>query len=241
MRFSVVTNGSEGDTRPLAALCRGLLDQGHEVKLFADGSTLSLARTLGVPCEALQGDIKSIVPIADPRQKLRLSELLRIGKDMKAFIANNSASWLRAVGEHAARSDAILFSSLAVGIGLALREELRKTAVGLLFPPVAPTREFCSTAIPPMKLPGWLNLWTYKLQQVQMRSLFDASARKARLEVFGTTVTKRTDFDFPVLYCISKELVAQPADWPADHIICGHWYSPMARLAAAARSARLHR
>lgn len=180
-----------------------------------------------MPCEALEGHIKSIVPIADPRQKLRFSELLRIGKDMKAFIANHSTSWLRAVREHAGRSDAILFSSLALGIGLALREELQKPAVGLLFQPIAPTREFGSTALPPMKLPGWLNLWTYKLQQLQMRSLFDASGRRARLEVFGTRITKRTVFDFPVLYCISKELVAQPADWPADHIICGHWYSPM--------------
>ena len=33
LRLSVVTVGSEGDTRPLAALCRGLLDRGHEVRL----------------------------------------------------------------------------------------------------------------------------------------------------------------------------------------------------------------
>ena len=144
MRFSVVTVGSEGDTRPLAALCRGLVDRDHEVTLFADHSTLTLPRTLGVPCEALQGDIKSILPIADARQKLRFSELMRIGKDLKTFIANNSASWLRAVGGHAGRSDAILFSSLALSIGLTLREELRKTAVGLAFQPGASTREFCS-------------------------------------------------------------------------------------------------
>jgi hypothetical protein len=121
VRFSVVTVGSEGDTRPLAALCRGLLDHGHEVKLFADHSTLTLARTLGVPCEALQGDMKSIVPIADPRQKLRFSEIMRVGKDLKAFIAHNSVSWLRAVGEHAGRSDAVLFSSLACRTTSSLR------------------------------------------------------------------------------------------------------------------------
>jgi sterol 3beta-glucosyltransferase len=59
-----------------------------------------------------------------------------------------------------------------------------------------------------------------------MRSLFDDSVRKARLEVFGTAA-KRPVYEFPVLYCISKALVAQPADWPRDHIICGHWHSPM--------------
>jgi len=228
LRFSVVTAGSEGDTRPLASLCRGLLDHGHEVKLFADHSTLSLPRTLGVPCEALQGDVKAILPIVDPRQKLRFSDVMRVGKDLKAFVANNSASWLRAVGEDARRSDAILFSSLALGVGLTLRDELQKPAAGLMFQPIAPTREFCSTAVPPWKLPGWMNLWTYKLQRLQMRSLFGESASRARHEVFGTTSTKRPVYDFPVFYCISKELVAQPADWPADHIICGHWCNPMA-------------
>jgi hypothetical protein len=60
MRFSVITCGSEGDTRPLAALCRGLLDRGHDVKLFADEATLTLPRMLEVPCEPLQGDISPL-------------------------------------------------------------------------------------------------------------------------------------------------------------------------------------
>jgi sterol 3beta-glucosyltransferase len=228
VRLSIVTVGSEGDTRPLASLCRGLLDNGHEVKLFADQSTLSLPRTLGVPCEALQGDMKSILPIADPREKLRFAQLIRVGKDLKAFIASHSASWLRTVGEHAARSDAILFSSLALSVGLTLRDELQKTTVGLAFQPGgAPTREFCSPGLPPMKLPGWANLCTHKLMLRQWWSLFAVSGPRARHEVFGTTVTRRPAFDFPMLYGVSRELVPQPADWPADHVICGHWYTPM--------------
>ncbi|MGH8200950.1 MAG: hypothetical protein ACREVO_11400 [Steroidobacteraceae bacterium] len=35
MRFTVVTYGSEGDTRPFVALCCGLIASGHEVRLFA--------------------------------------------------------------------------------------------------------------------------------------------------------------------------------------------------------------
>ena len=228
MRLSVVTVGSEGDTRPLAALCRGLLDHGHEVQLFADEATLTRPRSLDVPCAALQGDIKSILPIADSRERLRVSDVVRVGRDLKTFIANNSASWLRAVGEHARHSDAILFSSLALSTALTLREELQMTAVGLMFQPFAPTREFCSPGMPPIRLPGWLNLWTHGLMHRQLRSLFAASATRARRQVFGTTVTKRPKFDFPVLCGISKELVARPTDWPAAHSICGHWHSQTA-------------
>jgi UDP:flavonoid glycosyltransferase YjiC (YdhE family) len=227
MRFSIVTAGSEGDTRPLAALCRGLLDHSHEVKLFADESTLSLPRALRVPCEALQGDVRSILPDADPRQKLRLAEVLGVVRDMKAYIADNSASWLRAVAGDAARSDAILFASLATGIGLTLRDELRKPAVGLAFQPGAPTGEFCATHMRPMRLPGWLNRWTHRHAHRQLWSLIGTATSKARREVFGTAVTGQPVLDYPVLYGVSGALVAQPADWPPGHLICGHWCGPM--------------
>jgi sterol 3beta-glucosyltransferase len=46
MRFTVVTYGSEGDTRPLAALCHGMMDAGHEVRLFAEFPSFWLSRVL---------------------------------------------------------------------------------------------------------------------------------------------------------------------------------------------------
>jgi UDP:flavonoid glycosyltransferase YjiC (YdhE family) len=39
MKFVVATYGTEGDTRPLAALCRALMDAGHRATLLADRST----------------------------------------------------------------------------------------------------------------------------------------------------------------------------------------------------------
>jgi hypothetical protein len=58
MKFIVATYGTEGDARPLAALCRGLMDAGHEARLLADAATLSGAQALGVPTTALAGDIR---------------------------------------------------------------------------------------------------------------------------------------------------------------------------------------
>ncbi len=76
MRFTVVTSGSEGDTRPLAALCRGLMDAGHQVRLFAEQSTLGFAQTLGVPTQALAGDIRSAQLTGHPMQKIPLADAL---------------------------------------------------------------------------------------------------------------------------------------------------------------------
>jgi hypothetical protein len=33
MKFIIATYGAEGDARPFAALCRGLMDAGHEARL----------------------------------------------------------------------------------------------------------------------------------------------------------------------------------------------------------------
>jgi hypothetical protein len=54
----VATYGTEGDARPLAALCRGLMDAGHEALLLADEATLGSAQALGVPTTRLAGDIR---------------------------------------------------------------------------------------------------------------------------------------------------------------------------------------
>jgi len=38
MKFIVGTYGTEGDARPFAALCCGLMDAGHEARLLADAA-----------------------------------------------------------------------------------------------------------------------------------------------------------------------------------------------------------
>lgn len=228
MRYTVVTFGSEGDTRPLAALCRGLLDAGHELTLFAEGATLGRARELGVPCEALPGDVRSILPIVDPMQTLRLSDVLKVGAGLKGILATNLAAWVRTIAAHAKNSDALLFSSLALGAAVVVGEELRKPMVGLWFQPVTPTREFNSPLMQPHSWPGWANLLTYRLLHKYMWAPYAKAAQAARKDIFGTSATGRPRFDFPMLYGISNQLVPQPRDWPRSHRICGHWSMPAA-------------
>jgi sterol 3beta-glucosyltransferase len=58
LRLLAITCGTEGDTRPIAVLCRALIDAGHEVRLLADRSTLDTADALGIPAQPLGGDIR---------------------------------------------------------------------------------------------------------------------------------------------------------------------------------------
>ena len=40
MKLVALTYGTEGDTRPMAVVCRALMDAGDDVILLADGGTL---------------------------------------------------------------------------------------------------------------------------------------------------------------------------------------------------------
>jgi UDP:flavonoid glycosyltransferase YjiC (YdhE family) len=53
VKFVVGTYGTKGDARPFAALCRGLIDAGHEARLLADADRFGSAQALSVHTTAL--------------------------------------------------------------------------------------------------------------------------------------------------------------------------------------------
>src|SRR5215471_16413974 len=91
MKFAVVTYGTEGDTRPLAALCRALMDAGHEVRLLADAATLGSATALGVPSTPLAGDIQEALR---PSKQTRPADTAR---DLARIANANTEAWLREI------------------------------------------------------------------------------------------------------------------------------------------------
>lgn len=225
MKFSIVTYGTEGDTRPLVALSRGLINAGHEVRLLADRSTLPTALAHGVSAQALAGDMKATVLPGGA-----LSKLMKDGGDVTqmakacARLANeNTASWMRDLLDEATGSDAIIFSGFAGYVGLSVAEHLRIPAVGAGLWPISPTREFASALLPPWPLPGQLNLLSHIAINAMMWRLFRKAINAARKEVCGQLSRTAMWRNYPVLYGISRHLVPQPSDWPKIWQVCGAW------------------
>ncbi len=229
MRFTVVTYGTEGDTRPLVALSRGLVEAGHEVSLLAEQSTLRFARRMGIRAAALAGDIRNM------RSGAGIAELMRHGGGVRrmaeavAEIADeNTASWLEAVVEDAARSDAVLFASVASFVGLSAAEHLNIPAIGLGLFPISPTREFPSALVRPMRMPGALNLLSHRAVNSLLWRRFRAALNDARRRVCGQPPREEMWTGYPVLYGVSRHLVPQPKDWPSECRVCGAWYAAAA-------------
>jgi UDP:flavonoid glycosyltransferase YjiC (YdhE family) len=226
MRFTVVSYGSEGDTRPIAAVCQGLLEAGHEVRLFCEGSSIEVARSVKVPVEALVGDIQATLPLENPSAELRGADVVKVAKAGLRIVNENTAAWMHRVAADARHSDAILFSGLTMLLGPAIAQGLRKPAIALMLQPLAsPTRDFPSALFPPLRLPGWANRLTYGFSRSLIHRLYGTSTRAARRKVFGIPPSAPLGLQGPVLYGMSRHLVPRPRDWPDTHLICGAWTS----------------
>lgn len=225
MKLVIATYGTEGDTRPLAALGRALLDAGHDVRLLADAATLGSAAALGVPSAPLSGDIRrAIAPEGALADAVRGRGGFNDTSKALAAIANaNTAAWMQEVADASAGCDALLVSGLASFVGLSVAEYRRIPAIGTGMIPITPTVEFASPFLPPGKLPRWLNRASHRLVNALLWHAFRKSTNAARASVCGLPPRKHVWTDHPMLYGVSPALLSSPADWPANVHACGQW------------------
>ena len=223
MKFVAVTYGTEGDTRPMALLCRALMNAGHSAHLLAGAGTLDYPATLGVTTTALAGDIRTV---------LRQDTVLKHGgfrNTARAFAriaAVNSGPWLRATAAASEGCDAVIIGGLAAFVGLSAAEAVGIPAIGTGLIPITPTRDFASPFLRPGLVPRWLNRASHKLVNALIWHVFKGPVNAARADVCGLPPRRHVWTSHPMLYGISPSLVPQPADWQPTARICGHWLAP---------------
>jgi UDP:flavonoid glycosyltransferase YjiC (YdhE family) len=226
MRLTAVTFGTEGDSRPLIALCAGLRAAGHDVVLIGERSAAPLAAAHAVPFVPLAGDMAvELRAAADglARDGGKVSALARV---LSGIAIRNSTAWMRALLDHAADADAILCAGLAIYVGLSAAEHLRIPAIGAGLQPVMPTRDFPSPFLPPMRSPGWVNRLSHRLVLAMMWRAFRRAVNDARRDVSGQAPRRDAWEAYPMVFGISPTLVPQPGDWDRDVRITGDWPLP---------------
>ncbi|GLQ98818.1 glycosyltransferase [Dyella mobilis] len=227
MKFLVATYGTEGDARPFAALCRGLMDAGHEARLLADAATLGSANALGVPTTALAGDIRGTL-----HPDRAIAGVVAKGGGFNdtaralAKIANGNAdSWLRTIIEAGEGCDAILVAGLAAFVGFSAAEYLGITGIGSGMIPITPTAAFPSPFLPPQWVPRVLNRSSQRFVNAMLWKAFRDKTNAARA-TFKLPPRKAVWTEQPMVYGISPQLLPAIADWPANAHLCGQWQTP---------------
>jgi sterol 3beta-glucosyltransferase len=224
MKFVVATYGTEGDARPFAALCRGLMDAGHEARLLADAATLGSAQALGVPTTALAGDIRGTLS-----QDHAIAGVVAKGGGFNqtahalAKIANeNAESWLRTIIEVGEGCEAILTAGLAGFAGFSAAEYLGAKGIGAGMIPITPTAAFPSPFLPPKWVPRLLNRASHGFVNAMLWKAFRDKTNAARA-IFNLSPRKTVWTEVPMVYGVSPNLLPTPADWPANVHLCGQW------------------
>jgi UDP:flavonoid glycosyltransferase YjiC (YdhE family) len=227
MKFIVATYGTEGDARPFAALCRGLMDAGHETRLLADAATLGSAHALGVPTAALAGDIRGTL---NPDHAIagvvaRGAGFNATARALARIANENAESWMRTIIEAGEGCDAILVAGLAAFVGLSAAEYLGARGIGAGMIPITPTTAFPSPFLPGKWVPRPLNRASHRFVNAMLWKAVRDKTNAARA-IFKLPPRKAVWTDHPMVYGVSPNLLPTPADWPANAHLCGQWLAP---------------
>ena len=227
MKFVVVTYGTEGDTRPMALLCRALMDAGHEAHLLADAATLDYAARLNVSATALTGDIRSVL-LQHSTLAARADGFGKTANALARIATENSEAWLRTTMAVAQDCHAIVLGGLAAFVGISAAEALGIPAIGTGLIPITPTRAFASPFLRPGAVPHFLNRASHTLINGLIWRAFKSSINAARAAVCGLPARERLWSEHSMLYGISPSLLPPPTDWPPNARVCGQWLAPTA-------------
>jgi len=224
LRIVALTFGTEGDTRPMLALCRGLLDAGHDVIVLAERSGEAFAAALGVPFTSLAGDMAAEMEAAGLDLLPRGDDVTRVARALSDIATRHTKDWMRAALAHARGADAILCAGLAIYVGLSCAEALRIMPIGIALQPMMPTRAFASPLLPPHRLPNFVNRASHRLVLAMMWRAFRGAINDARRDVAQQS-PRRSQWDgYPILFGMSPTLVPRPPDWPDRYTITGDWW-----------------
>jgi UDP:flavonoid glycosyltransferase YjiC (YdhE family) len=224
MRVLAITFGTEGDVRPMAALCAALVGAGHEARLLGPHDALDAARALGVPASGLPGAIRATLSAAGTTRNAGAAALARV-------VNANASAWLDLALDQGRGCDVVVGAGLAAFIGLSAAEKLGVPGVGAGMFPLTPTAEFASPFFPPGATPAWANRLTFHLANGLVWRSLRRATNAARIGV-GLPVRRRLWTEHPMLYGFSRHLIPRPSDWPANAVICGAWSSGLADWSA---------
>ena len=216
MRLLIITYGTEGDARPLAALGHALMRAGHDVHLLGDADTLDSAHALGVPATALAGDIRGTLS--------RMRAMRQIERALIRIVEARTPEWMQQAMALGAGCDAVLVSGLTAFVGLSVAEALGVPAIGAMMIPISPTAAFTSP-LSPIRLPRVLNRSSHDFVNRMVWRTFRATTNRGRVAI-GLQPARTLPMNHPVLYGISPALLPDINDWPADAIACGQWVTP---------------
>ncbi|KAI0026741.1 hypothetical protein K488DRAFT_20448, partial [Vararia minispora EC-137] len=213
LHFTLLTIGSRGDVQPYIALARGLMADGHRVRIATHGEFREWIESFGIEFGYVGGDPAELMRLCIENGTFTISFLKEGLQKFRGWIEDLlKTSW------EACQNTDVLVESPSAMAGYHIAEALRVPYFRAFTMPWSRTRAYPHAfAVPERKMGGGYNYMTYVMfEQVLWRGTAGQINRWRRntLGLPGTSLDKMEPHKIPFLYNFSPTVVPTPLDWP---------------------------
>ncbi|KAI1797585.1 UDP-Glycosyltransferase/glycogen phosphorylase [Ganoderma leucocontextum] len=223
LHFTFLTIGSRGDVQPYIALAKGLMADGHRVRIATHGEFKEWVESHDIEFGYVGGDPAELMRICVENGTFTVAFLKEGVQKFRGWIDDLlKTSWEACQG-----TDVLIESPSAMG-GYHIAEALKIPYFRAFTMTWSRTRAYPHAfAVPEHKMGGNYNYMTYVLfDQVFWRGTAGQINRWRRdtLGLPGTSLDKMEPHKIPFLYNFSPTIVPPPLDWPEWIRITGYWF-----------------
>ncbi|KAI0274778.1 hypothetical protein BC834DRAFT_814654 [Gloeopeniophorella convolvens] len=223
LHFTFLTIGSRGDVQPYIALAKGLLADGHRVRIATHGEFKGWVESHGIEFGYVGGDPAELMRICVENGTFTIAFLREGVQKFRGWIDDLlKTSW------EACQGTDVLVESPSAMAGYHIAEALRIPYFKAFTMTWSRTRAYPHAfAVPEHKMGGSYNYMTYVMfDQVFWRGTAGQINRWRRntLGLSSTSLDKMEPHKIPFLYNFSPSVVPAPLDWPEWIRITGYWF-----------------
>ncbi|KIJ68687.1 glycosyltransferase family 1 protein [Hydnomerulius pinastri MD-312] len=223
LHFTFLTIGSRGDVQPYIALAKGLMADGHRVKIATHGEFQAWIESHGIEYGYVGGDPAELMRICVENGTFTVSFLKEGLLKFRGWLDDLlKTSWEACQG-----TDVLVESPSAMG-GYHIAEALQIPYFRAFTMTWTRTRAYPHAfAVPEHKMGGGYNYMSYVMfDQVFWRAISGQINRWRRnvLRLDNTSLDRMEPHKIPFLYNFSPAVVPPPLDWPEWIRVTGYWF-----------------
>ncbi|TPX12656.1 uncharacterized protein E0L32_000833 [Thyridium curvatum] len=223
LRITCLTIGSRGDVQPYIALCKGLLAEGHKVRIATHAEFEDWIRGHGIDFRCVEGDPGELMKLCIENGTFTLQFLKEANSKMRSWLDELlTSAWT------ACQDSDLLVESPSAMAGIHIAEALQIPYFRAFTMPWTRTRAYPHAFVTPEhKMGGAYNYVTY----VMFDNVFwKATAhqinrwRNKTLGLPNTNMEKMQPNKVPFLYNFSPYVVPPPLDFSDWIRVTGYWF-----------------
>lgn len=222
-KFTLLTIGSRGDVQPYIALAKGLLLEGHKVRIATHAEFRPWIEKYGIEFAEIAGDPAQLMKIMGEHGKFSVSFVREAASRFRSWIDELlSTSWTACQG-----SDIIIESPSAMA-GIHIAEALEIPYFRAFTMPWTRTRAYPHAFIvPEQKMGGSYNYLTYVMfDNVFWKGISGQVNRwrKRDLHLPRTSLDQIQQSRVPFMYSVSPSVLVPPVDFSDWVRVTGYWF-----------------